>query len=516
MRKNKHSLIFISTLFLLLFALMLTACDTPEDDIETNATSSDTTTSADEGDTTEADTTTTAGDTTTTDDDTTAGDDTTTAGDTTTDDDTTTTVEEDNTTADETETETETETEAESEDAPGNDSTGEDEPGEEANTKTYVWIIFEGLNVRSAPDFTDDTNIIGSAKMNDCFVVLERTDAYTKIIYTDSSDDVGYISAKPEYVTFTKPDSAPDPTDTTAPDLGTSDSEESTTTPTEPDTKTYVWVVVDALNIRDNQVLSSGQIIGIAHAGDKFEVLEKADSYTKIVYAEAASGFAYISAKPEYVTFEAPVEVTPIDPSTIKMDVIRKIIYAVETGGQVYGNANYADFTEAGTNTSNEVAITIGAGQWYAGEAKTLLNLIRTTDPELFAQLDTAGIANDLDTANWSTYAISKTSEKAICIQKIIDSEVGHACQDKLVDEQMIAYMNEAKKLGVTDIDALMMCANIRHQGGLSALKRVLEKTTKPYTLDNIYEALATDTGNQVGAYKSRQKMVYESLKTYL
>lgn len=28
-------------------------------------------------------------------------------------------------------------------------------------------------------------------------------------------------------------------------------------------------------------------------------------------------------------------------------EVIRKIIYAVETGGQVYGNVRYDDFTEA-------------------------------------------------------------------------------------------------------------------------------------------------------------------------
>lgn len=43
-------------------------------------------------------------------------------------------------------------------------------------------------------------------------------------------------------------------------------------------------------------------------------------------------------------------------------EIIRKIIYAVETGGQVYGNVNYDDFTEAYANSSNEHAITIGAG----------------------------------------------------------------------------------------------------------------------------------------------------------
>ena len=33
--------------------------------------------------------------------------------------------------------------------------------------------------------------------------------------------------------------------------------------------------------------------------------------------------------------------------------VLRKIIYAVETGGQVYGQQDYSDFTEAYENNSD-------------------------------------------------------------------------------------------------------------------------------------------------------------------
>lgn len=197
-------------------------------------------------------------------------------------------------------------------------------------------------------------------------------------------------------------------------------------------------------------------------------------------------------------------------------EVIRKIIYAVETGGQVYGGVRYDDFTEAYTNSSSEHAITIGGGAWYATEAQRLLKLIRTTDSALFKKLDTAGIGGDLDSKDWSTYKLSKSSVKAKCIQKIISSNVGIKCQDSLIDSQMQKYIDEAATLGVTDVAAQMMCANFRHQGGLSAMKRVVAKTKKPYTLDNLYAACQTDTGNQVGAYKSRQKMVYNSLKKYL
>lgn len=69
-----------------------------------------------------------------------------------------------------------------------------------------------------------------------------------------------------------------------------------------------------------------------------------------------------------------------------------------------------------------------------------------------------------------------------------------------LFQKLLHSYVKEAAALGVSNMDAKMMCANFRHQGGASAVKRILAKTTKPYTLDHLYAACQTDTGNQVGA----------------
>lgn len=194
------------------------------------------------------------------------------------------------------------------------------------------------------------------------------------------------------------------------------------------------------------------------------------------------------------------------------LEILRNIIYAVETGGQVYGGADYSSFIEAYHNTPTETAITIGAGQWFANEAKRLLSEILKADKATFKKLDTAGIEEDLK-KDWGNYRISKSSAKAKAIIKIISSPAGKKVQDALVEDQMKQYVSEAEKLGVTDQAAAMMCANFRHQGGLSAMKRVIGKTEKPYTLDHLYAACKTDTGNQVGAYKSRQKFVYTTLK---
>ena len=200
--------------------------------------------------------------------------------------------------------------------------------------------------------------------------------------------------------------------------------------------------------------------------------------------------------------------------------VLRKILYAVETGGQVYGKQRYNAFIGAGANTPNEKAITIGAGQWYAGEAKRLLQKIQRGNPALFKKMDTQGLESDLLKKNWSTYAISPSSAKAKCIISIISSDLGIKCQDELVEEQIAEYSESiAKKYGTMPDDAMMECINIIHQGGASALQRILSKAKKPYTSETIYAALCTDPvdprPNQVGDYTTRQKKVIEMIRKY-
>ena len=136
--------------------------------------------------------------------------------------------------------------------------------------------------------------------------------------------------------------------------------------------------------------------------------------------------------------------------SKTNLEILVKIIYAVETGGQVYGNCRYDDFTEAYANSSNETAITIGAGQWFAGEAKTLLQKIKEKDPDTFKKLDSKGeIAADLKSADWSKYQLKKSSAKAKTIVKIISSAAGKevrkvpACSEDVSSEDYFLALNE-------------------------------------------------------------------------
>lgn len=200
--------------------------------------------------------------------------------------------------------------------------------------------------------------------------------------------------------------------------------------------------------------------------------------------------------------------------------VLRKILYAVESGDQTYGKQDYSAFAGVGANCDNEKAITIGAGQWYAGEAKELLYMIQRGNPKLFKDMDTVGLEADLLLKSWATYGVSAGSAKGKCIINIISTAHGKKCQDEYMEDQIQTYAQSiTKTYGTMPDSAMMECINILHQGGDAALKRILAKIAKPYTADKIYSALCEDpadpTPNQVGDYTDRQKAVINMIHTY-
>lgn len=200
--------------------------------------------------------------------------------------------------------------------------------------------------------------------------------------------------------------------------------------------------------------------------------------------------------------------------------VLRKILYAVESGDQIYGRQDYSCFAGAGANCDNEIAITIGAGQWYAGEAKELLHRIQRANPKLFKDMDNAEMESDLLMKNWDTYAVTAESAKGQCIVSIISTDFGKKCQDEYMEDQIRTYIPTIEKAyGTMPDTAMMECINILHQGGFDALKRILSKTPEPYTADRIYVTLRLDpadpTPKQVGDYEGRQKAVISMIRKY-
>lgn len=213
-----------------------------------------------------------------------------------------------------------------------------------------------------------------------------------------------------------------------------------------------------------------------------------------------------------------------VQPKAVGQDdeqtAMRKIFYAIETGGQVYGNADYESIIGAGTNTANETAITIGAGQWNGAEAKNLLLRIKEADPENFAKLDTANISDDLN-GSWENYNPAEGSDKWNTIKTIISSNVGISVQDQLMDEEINGYLDNALSHGITDLGGQVMYAEIMHCGGESAAERILNHAEEPYTTDSLYQAVTSSWPDDAGKnapinsdmFRSRHDFVYENIK---
>lgn len=173
------------------------------------------------------------------------------------------------------------------------------------------------------------------------------------------------------------------------------------------------------------------------------------------------------------------------------------ILYAVETGQNNLFKRNYANYL-----VSPNGGIEIGAASWYGNNAKELIAYIKNSKST--SKSDKAVCKKIL--ANWNSVKSGKKYKKEVI--RIINSATGRNLQNAFTKMKIRQYFKTAQKLGVKKLSGKIMSANILHQSGEKALKRILKKAKKPYTCNSIYKALQSDSGNQVGTYKARQNFV--------
>ena len=199
--------------------------------------------------------------------------------------------------------------------------------------------------------------------------------------------------------------------------------------------------------------------------------------------------------------------------------VLAKIIGAVETGGQVYGNARYDDYTAPYTNTPGEHTITLGWPQFYGDEAKRLIQLILEKEPDEFRRIDADGLIEKRLKTDWvATKWNPSTKEKRILIN-LIDSEAGHEAQDELFIELMKGFVTDC--MYTDDDKAVMIYCEIRHLGGKAAADRIFKRCSD-YSLSSILASLHLDQSdkslsNQVGdsIFWSRHQKCAEFIEKY-
>lgn len=201
-----------------------------------------------------------------------------------------------------------------------------------------------------------------------------------------------------------------------------------------------------------------------------------------------------------------------------EFEILTNIIGAVESGGQVYGQRNYAAYAPAYHASPDEHTCTLGWCQLYGGNANKLLNKIYAMDKSAVPSDIVPMLNVDWVAKRWNPSASQKQS-----LIKAITSVAGKKCQDEMFKEITEPVIKKAESLGITDVGCQIMYVEIAHLGGASAAQRIFNKASKPYTVDGIFNTLMLDqkdtsNNNQVGdkTYQSRHECCVKWIKQYL
>ena len=131
--------------------------------------------------------------------------------------------------------------------------------------------------------------------------------------------------------------------------------------------------------------------------------------------------------------------------------VTATMLAAVETGGQVYGQARWDDYTAPMTNSDREYTCTLGAYAFYGDEAEELIRMILKADPEIFRALDDGRIQGMLG-VNWVDVRYCPDQGEAEALRALISTETGIRCQKQLMSKvRLPKYIARAEERGVTD-----------------------------------------------------------------
>lgn len=184
------------------------------------------------------------------------------------------------------------------------------------------------------------------------------------------------------------------------------------------------------------------------------------------------------------------------------------MLAAVETGGQVYGQARWDDYTAPMTNSDKEFTCTLGAYAFYGDEAEELIRMILKADPEIFRVLDDGRIQGMLG-VNWVDVRYWPDDSEIRALRALISTDAGIRCQKKLMcDLRLPKYIARAEEYGVLEDEAQMMWCEIQHLGGLAPTQRVFDRCGGDYSIESILRALACDqtdsryAANGVGSKK--------------
>lgn len=167
--------------------------------------------------------------------------------------------------------------------------------------------------------------------------------------------------------------------------------------------------------------------------------------------------------------------------------------------------------TYKSVNPDDNGALSIGCIQWHATRALNLLKDIVSADPNAAYNILGQALYNEITTyTSWETRIL--TSDEASRISALIDTEIGRAQQDKLLQDNILTYVNHGRKLGVTNPAALVYFADLENQCGSGGASRIASAAAGlagngEISLAILHQAALADKA--AGKYPARRNKVY-------
>lgn len=203
--------------------------------------------------------------------------------------------------------------------------------------------------------------------------------------------------------------------------------------------------------------------------------------------------------------------------SGTQMDIMFNIVGALETGGQVYGQRDYANFIniEAGA----EQTATLGWSSFYGVHGRDYLRQFRDENPDLFAKLDTANVASALDISWEETHWEANPAQKAAIVE-MLTTEEGKKLQDTLTAQRIAGEWAEATTW-TDNMQAVAWYTNIAELAGSGTAQFVFDvaASTGDFSLDNLYNITMSRNGSSaaIGApmYHRRHALYKEWIEEH-
>ena len=148
----------------------------------------------------------------------------------------------------------------------------------------------------------------------------------------------------------------------------------------------------------------------------------------------------------------------------LRLESLRNAVISLETGdGLCYG----------AVNTDPAGRVTLGCGQWYGAKAVQLLRQIWTEDETLFQGLNMDQLL--------SAETLPRFDEKQCeILRAALTSEAGIRIQNQWMDQSLQSWMDQARSLGITEWDSLLLCGAIYQLRGAAVAERIIAEADAP------------------------------------